>query len=160
MKINSIFIMLILTLLAFNACSRANEQPAGEENLAPDFAIQTLEGEKVVLSEVLKEKKAVLEFWATECYYCVKSIPDIEEFYKENKDKVALLAISIKESEEKLKSFVRKKKISYPVALDSDGSIAKLYNVRGVPTVIVVDKDGKILYSGYSIKEMSEKVDF
>ncbi len=84
----------------------------------------------------------------------------MEKFYQENKDKVALIGIDVGESKAKVESFVRKKRILYPIALDPKGRVAKLYKVRGIPTVVAVNQDGKIIYYGHSIKEMLRKVDF
>jgi peroxiredoxin len=84
----------------------------------------------------------------------------MEKFYKENKDKVALIGIDVGESKARVESFVRKKGILYPIALDPKGRVANLYKVRGIPTVVAVNQDGKIIYYGHSIKEMTRKVDF
>lgn len=160
MRIKSIFILLLMALVAFSACSRADEQSSAGETKAADFTLEALEGEKITLSELLKEKNVVLDFWTTWCPACVRSIPEIEKFYTENKDKVAVIGINIGENKEKVEKFVQQKKISYPMVLDSDSSVAKLYKVRGIPAVFAVDKDSNIIYSGHSIKEMTKKIEF
>ncbi len=81
MRIKSIFILLLMALVAFSACSRADEQSSAGETKAADFTLEALEGEKITLSELLKEKNVVLDFWTTWCPACVRSIPEIEKFY-------------------------------------------------------------------------------
>lgn len=158
--IRPIFFILIMILLLFSACSKASDQPMRRQATSADFTLEGLDGESIILSEILKTKIVVLDFWATWCPYCIKAIPQIEKFYAQNKDKVAVIGIDVRESKAKVEKFVKKMGITYPIALDYDGSVARLYNVRGIPTVVAVDKDGKIIYYGHSIEEMKTKIDF
>lgn len=158
--IRPIFLMLLMALFLFSACSRGTGQTMRVQDAAPDFTLENLDGSEIVLSDVLKTKTVVLDFWAIWCPYCVKAIPHLEKFYAENKDKVALIAVDVGESKAKVENFVRKRRISYPVVLDPKGSVADLYKVRGIPTVVAVGQDGKIIYYGHSIKEMVRKIDF
>ena len=157
MRVKTILFASIVMLFTFSACSSQTMQI---QDTAPDFTLEGLDGSEIVLSDVLKTKTVVLDFWATWCFYCIRSVPAMEKFYKENKDKVAVIAIDVGESKAKVESFVRKKGILYPIALDPKGRVAKLYNVRGIPTVVAVNQDGKIIYYGNSIEEMLQKVDF
>ncbi len=157
MRVKTILFASIIMLFTVSACS---SQSMRIQDIAPDFALEGLDGEEIILSDLLKTKTVVLDFWATWCRYCIQSVPAMEKFYQENKDKVALIGIDIGESKAKVESFVRKKGILYPIALDSKGRVAKLYKVRGIPTVVAVNQDGKIIYYGHSIKEMLRKVEF
>jgi peroxiredoxin len=132
----------------------------GAQNKAPDFTLEALSGERVVLSDVLKKQKVVLVFWATWCPFCVKEMSLLEKFYQENQDKVVVMGIDVQESKTKIENFVRGKKISYPIVLDSEGKVATLYNAVGVPTIVVVNQDGTIIYYGHSTKEMISKIEF
>lgn len=148
---------LLIFLLSFSACSKAQEQP----DSAIDFTLEGLDGKDVALSDVLKEEKtAVLLFWAAWCPYCRTELPRMEKFYQENKDKVEVIAVDVQESRAKVERFVRKMELSYPIVLDTEGDVARNYNVLGVPTIVAVDKDGKIIYYGYQTEEMQEKVTF
>lgn len=160
MKIKSIWIALMVGLVAISACSRADEPGTGQEAQAADFKLMTIQGEEIVLSEILKKKQAVLLFWATWCPHCRKEIPKLEKFYQENKDKVSVIAIDVNESKTRVENFTRKMQISYPIALDTDGTVAKSYQVRGIPTIVAVSRDSKIIYYGHSATEMLKKVEF
>ncbi len=131
---------------------------AAEQKKAPDFTLEQINGGTIRLSDLLKKGEAVLVFWATWCPHCRAEIPHIEKFYKENKEKVALLSINSGESKTKVLSFVQKKGISYPVALDPDSSVAKLYGVVGIPTIVAIDKNSNIIYMGHSMQEMETKI--
>jgi len=153
----TMFTILSLSLLS-SGCSAQNESSLGFA--AADFTVQTLDGKEVNFSKVRQEKKAVLVFWTTWCPYCKKEISSVNRFFTENKDKVIVFGINIGESKAKVSRFAKQTQISYPVLLDSDNNIATSYNVRGVPTVVAVSKDGKVLYQGHSVEEMQQRVEF
>ncbi|HIE44516.1 MAG TPA: TlpA family protein disulfide reductase [Candidatus Omnitrophica bacterium] len=153
------FILIVIASFLFGVCVNGEEQSPQIQQKAADFKLEDIKGEKVILSHILKNKNAVLVFWATWCPHCKSEVPKIEKFYKENKDKVAVIGINVRESKAKVENFIKKEGISYTIAMDSDGSVAKSYNVRGVPTIVAVDRDGKNLYYGHSIEEMVEKTE-
>jgi peroxiredoxin len=59
---------------------------------------------------------------------------------------VQILAIDYMESREKVKAFMKAKKIAYPVLLDSDGKAARTFRVAGIPTYILLDREGRVVY--------------
>jgi len=155
MKIKNIIfriIILFITLFLFNVSYLYSEEKA------VDFTLKSIDGKEMILSDLLKNKKVVLVFWATWCPHCRSEIPHIEKFYKENKNEVIVIGINVGESKARVTGFVKKREISYPILLDSDSKVAKTYKIRGVPAVIAIDKDGTILYSGHSIIEMKKKI--
>lgn len=159
-KLAIIIFALVGFSLLLGACYAQTKTSEVSEGVAGDFALTGITGEKITLSKILKDKNVVLVFWATWCPYCVKEVPDVQKFYNENKDKVAVIGINLQESKAKVGAFVKTKGITYPVALDSDGIVGRSYNVRGIPTVVAIDKKGKIIYHGHSIEEMAEKTGF
>ncbi len=151
---------LIMTLLLIGNLSHASDTYPTVITEAADFRLETIDGEEIVLSDILNKRKAVLLFWATWCFYCRREMPRVEKFYQKNKDKIAVIGINVGESKRKAERFIRKMGISYPIALDPDLKVSRLYNVLGVPTIVVVDKAGKVIYYGYSVQEMLKKIDF
>lgn len=63
-----------------------------------------------------------------------------------NNDGLKVLGIDVQESKKKVSSFIGKNQINYPVALDSNADVARLYQVVGIPLNIVLDKNGVIRY--------------
>jgi peroxiredoxin len=121
-----------------------NVKDSSSEEKAPDFSLKDLSDKQVQLKDFQGKKVVLLVFWATWCHYCVQEIPELKNLYNEFKDKdFEILAINIQESKEKVKSFVNKNEIKYTVLLD-DGTIAKKYNIYGIPTNIIIDKKGNI----------------
>ena len=157
--IGTFSVLLLCMVFLLGACSDVGGQAiAGGK--APNFNLKTITGDTVNLADTLKKKPAVLVFWATWCPPCVREIPDVEKYYKAKGKKVAVIAINVQESAKKVAGFVAKKGISYPVVLDTSGKIAQAYGVRGIPSVIAIDKNGDILYYGHDIVEMAGRVNF
>ena len=115
------------------------------EKTAPDFTLTDLDGKEHSLSEY-RGQVVLLQFSTTWCPHCRSIIPrmrDIHDTYGEKGLKI--LFVAIQESARKMKAFAEETGVSYPVVLDTKGDVARLYKVVGVPTLVLVDKDGTIL---------------
>jgi len=150
----------MLGLLSFAVVVNADAAAIGIGKEAYGFTLETLTGEKITLSTELKTKKVVLIFFTTWCPHCASSVPAANAFYKEYGEKVRVLAIDIQEPKDKVKKFAKKTKMTYAVAVDSTGVIANRYGISGIPTIIAIGKNNKILYRGTSISSMEKRVEF
>ena len=114
---------------------------------ASSFKLSTVDGKELELESFAKDKVTLLVFGATWCPACRHEIPILKEYYNELKDDgLNVLNIDIQESEKKVKSFVEKQQINYPVVLDSNAKVAMLYKVVGIPLNVILDKNGVIVY--------------
>ncbi len=114
---------------------------------ASPFKLLTVDGKEIELGTFAKDKVTLLVFGATWCPACRHEIPILKEYYSELKDDgLNVLGIDIQESVKKVKSFIEKMQINYPVVLDSRADIARLYKVVGIPLNIILDKNGVIVY--------------
>lgn len=148
-----LFLSMFLAVSLFGCSSSGNSSKEEKwdikeqsiEEKAPDFVLEDLEGKKVKLSDY-KGKVVLLVFSTTWCQYCRAEIPHLKKLYSQYKEKgLEIINIDIQESREKVSSFAAKHKLPYKVLLDNDGEVARTYDVRGVPTKILIGKDGKIL---------------
>ncbi len=73
--------------------------------IAPDFELETLDGEVVKLSE-LKGEKVILNFWATWCPPCKEEMPEMQEFYDKYGDDINVIAVNFKEKNDKVAEFL------------------------------------------------------
>jgi peroxiredoxin len=65
--------------------------------------------------------------------------------------------VGYNDSVERARSFINKTGMSYPVLFDKKSTIARKYQVQGVPTIIIADKKGKVVYKNYGVPELSEE---
>ena len=117
---------------------------------APDFTVLDSGGNKVTLSS-LKGKVVVVDFWASWCGPCRMVMPTIQEIHDKYAGKgVAVMAVDTWDTKEDCATFLKNNTTyTMPVLLDPAGasdqpnSIArKLYNTPGIPTTLIIDKDG------------------
>lgn len=140
------------------SCAKEKKQ-AVEGGQAPDFSLNDLDGVEVRLSN-LRGKIVLLEFWATWCPPCRESIPAMNELYKKYNDKgLVLLGISVDKGQnivEDIRAFIREYAIQYPIVIDSK-NVNLLYGVYSIPTLILIDKAGKIVLKNIGFSPEMEK---
>ncbi len=125
---------------------------------AADFALKTLDGEVVSL-KALRGKVVFLDFWASWCGPCRRSMPHIEDMYKSYKKQgFQVIGVNVDKDEAKARQFLRKINVSYPIALDSNAKLMGEYRVQSMPTAFLIDKKGIIRHRivGFSDKIAAE----
>ena len=113
--------------------------------LAPDFELQTVNGETMQLSD-LRGEKVLLNFWATWCPPCRAEMPDMQN-YHEGYDDGVILAVNLLETEqnmEQVEDFLEEFGISFPILLDETTEVTTSYNAFALPTSYFINKDGTI----------------
>jgi peroxiredoxin len=126
--------------------SKSPDQNTGVRpaSLLPDFSLKDLSGKTRSLKDY-RGKVVFLYFTTTWCPYCKKDIPNLKKLYSSLKGKdFQMLAVYINESPQKVASFAAKYALPYTVLLDTDAAAARSYGIRGVPTRILVRKDGTL----------------
>ena len=118
-----------------------------EGQLAPDFMLKDLKGNKVKLSD-FRGKKVLLNFWATWCPPCKGEMPHMEKLYKKyQKDGFEILAVNVTSSEKKrshVEQFIEDYQLTFTVPLDERGKIFHQYGGMAYPTSFFIDSDGVI----------------
>jgi len=136
--------MLIITALCctvlISACVKDRSMAIGET--APEISVLDLNDKTVKLSE-FRGKVIVLRFWITGCKACVAEMPLIDEISKRYEERgLAVLALNMGDSKERVENFARTLKISYPMLLDPARMAVGKYNVRAAPTTVIIDRRG------------------
>ena len=114
----------------------------------PGFSFPSLDGKMIKLSDY-EGKVVLLNIWASWCIPCLDEMPSLENLYqnmrKANKN-FEIIAVSIDAlGADVVNKFVRKFKISFPVALDPRHKIKKLYSAKGVPESFIIDAKGVLI---------------
>ena len=114
-------------------------------NLAPDFILQSLNGNNVQLSSFRGKKAVVVNFWATWCPPCREEMPAFEDMFVRNKDNLEVLGVNLQESERAISNFLLEIPVTYTLLLDPDVEVKEIYNIFTQPVTYFVDKDGIIV---------------
>lgn len=132
------------------AAKKAHEEEARQEGLtgspAPDFTLNDINGKPLALSS-LRGKWVIIDFWGSWCKWCIKGIPDMKEYYAKYQDKLEILGVDCNDTVEKWKGAVAQYELPWlHVYWDKDNgdNPLALYGVRGFPTKVVVDPEGKV----------------
>ena len=109
---------------------------------------EDINGNQIVLSELLKKGPVMISFWATWCSPCKEEMKKMQPIYEKYKDQgFTYLAISQdnQKSISKVKSFINANKYTFPVLLDLDKHIFEDYTGVGIPYSLIIDKNKNIV---------------
>jgi cytochrome c biogenesis protein CcmG, thiol:disulfide interchange protein DsbE len=136
-----------LSRMPADQATQAGPPPNPQEGfVAPDFTLDLLEGGQVTLSD-LRGRPVVLNVWATWCGPCREEMPAIERVYRSYKE-LGLVVIGLnltsQDFEQAVFAFVQELGLTFPIALDRDGSVGDRYRPLGLPTTYFIDSQGVI----------------
>ncbi|HMN45152.1 MAG TPA: TlpA disulfide reductase family protein [Povalibacter sp.] len=146
--------LLVATVLIVAAPLSA----AGIENQpAPDFALRSLGGENLRLSEHLGEV-VLINFWASWCGPCRQEMPLLDDLYAKYKlAGLTVLGVNIDDSAERATEMARTLKVSYPVLFDERKDVSRAYQIGAMPFTVLVDREGVVRYVSEGFKPGYEK---
>lgn len=121
---------------------------------APVFALPDVAGKSVSLKD-FRGKVVFINFWATWCIPCQWEMPDMDKLYQTFKDRgFVVLALSLDQGPPTVvENFVKERRLTYPVLLDSQAEVARLYGLRGVSGTYLIGADGNLRYAVFGPKE-------
>ena len=115
---------------------------------APDVALADLDGKQLRLSD-LRGNVVILDFWATWCGPCRRSLPMLEQVAQDNhsaKLRVLTVAVNRGQTPEAIREFVQENKLSLPVLWDEKSEAGDKFHVRGIPQTVLIGKDGVVKF--------------
>lgn len=153
-------ISLVLLLLA--SLAGAAEPPLGHAMtalpsapLAADFSLPDIDGEMHALSDY-RGQVVMLNFWATWCPPCRREMPSMQRLYAKYRDRgLTVVAVNQFEEPDLVFEFVGRLSVepTFPILFDRESRIAEQYEVKGLPTTYLLDRDGRIRYRAIGGRE-------
>lgn len=139
------------------SATRQKEQRLTEvDRTLPSFSLPALD-ESVWTAESLKGKPWVINFWATWCPPCIEEIPSMNAAYEVLEPQgIGMLAINAGEGTEAVQEFLDKITIDFPNVL-GDANTLPNWSVKALPTTIVVNAEGKVIYEALGPREWDDE---
>jgi len=136
--------LLALAVLAFAAGAvGAGVTPSAG---APDFTLPSLNGPNLRLQEQ-RGRVVMINFWATWCGPCRVEMPHLARLYEKYRDSgFTVLAVNIDEDPHKAASLAKQLGMQFPVLLDTEKKVSRLYDLSTMPSSVLVDRDGRVRY--------------
>jgi peroxiredoxin len=142
---------LLGTLLGFFALgSLASSSLVGQP--APDFALKSVSGENLRLSEYRGEV-VMVNFWATWCGPCRQEMPLLDDLHNRyERVGFRLLGVNIDDDWRRALQMVEELGVTFPVLFDDTKSVSKLYQVEAMPVTVILDRAGTVRYVHHGYK--------
>ncbi len=135
-------VLALLSLMAWRL-TKVKNGPL-KEGKAPDFTMQTFDGQSITLSE-LRGQVVVINFWASWCPPCREEAPYLEATWRKYKDQgVVFIGVDYVDTEPEARAYIAEFDITYPNGPDLQTRISQAYNIQGVPETFFVAKDGTL----------------
>jgi thiol-disulfide isomerase/thioredoxin len=144
------WMIAMLALCAVAAPLRAQESGIPVGNAAPGAKLEALDGKPAELAQYIGKSPVVMEFWATWCPNCKELEPALLAAQKKYAGKVQFVgvAVSVNESPELVRRYVEKHGLAGVQLYDRKGTAIDAYDVPATSFVVVIDKAGKVVYTG------------
>ena len=148
---------MAFALLAVVGAPRAGAQDSGIAigEKAPGAAVESLDGTAADLSSVFGKGPVVLEFWATWCPNCKELEPAMLAAQQKYAGKVTFVgvAVSVNQSPRAVQAYAEKHALKMTQFFDRRGKAVSAYDVPATSFVVVVNKAGKVVYTGLGGKQ-------
>lgn len=117
-----------------------------EGEMMPDIHFKNISGDTIVFKEQ-KENFVLLDFWASWCGPCIQQIPDIKALRKEfSADSLKIVGVSIDRDSTSFINSIEEHKMDWVHSLDRGSLLSGKLGINSVPSVLLLDRNGKIVY--------------
>lgn len=136
------YLLLMLCLLTYPVA-------AADWQLEPDY--QVFAGDKVSLQHYIGKQPVYLKLWASWCRECRQELPHLQQTYERYHNQIAMFAvnINISETETNIRRLYDQHKLTIPIVLDHNGSIASHFDFSGTPFHVLINGQGEVVYTTY-----------
>lgn len=147
--------LVVAAVMAAPSGARAQELGLRVGSTAPPAKVFTLDGKEADLGQYLGKTPVLMEFWATWCPNCAELEPTLLDVARKYGQRVKFVgvAVSVNESPARVKAFVAKHGLPGDQYFDTKGNATDVYDAPATSYVVVIDKTGKVAYTGLGGKQ-------
>jgi peroxiredoxin len=149
------FVIIFIAVIALIQTQKQTGPMAGPEITLLDAAVRSAQGTEFTLPDLrgeptrladFKGNVVLLNFWATWCGPCREEIPTLQKLFNDyhRKNFVIVGVAGDVQGQEVVASFAKKQQLTFPVVLDQRNEVSQQYRVRSIPTVYLLDRQGRI----------------
>jgi peroxiredoxin len=139
-------IRLLLSIAALLACAAASAATVQVSSPAPDFTLRSVDGPNLRLNEQ-RGRVVMVNFWATWCGPCRQEMPHLNKLHDKYRDAgFVLLGVNIDDNARAATDLAAKLGLRFPVLLDTDKSVSRLYDLGSMPATVLIDREGRVRY--------------
>ncbi len=154
-----LLVILVLAILGA-ACSPTSTDTTVGGYLtpypAPDFTLTALNGGSLSLS-TMRGRWVILNFWATWCVPCGTEMPALQTIANERSGEIALFGINMRESDDDIRNFMSRNRLTFPMLTNPDDNLLANYNLEvGVPQTLIISPTGEIVYHVYGAIDLDK----
>lgn len=149
---------ILLGIISILLC--VTPMSAEEATSGPDFTLPSMDSQSVTLSSYRGKQAVLLFFWTIWCPHCRKALKSLvdTDYSKLTQDGLELLVINVGERASQVSSFLKNYKPTFKILLDNDASVSESLGIVGVPTFILLDKKGNIVFNNHYFPEEYKKL--
>jgi thiol-disulfide isomerase/thioredoxin len=155
MRFSKLFAAALLLSPIVPAVSRAQDLGIDVGTKAPPVSVQSLDGKDIPLGKYIGKTPVLIEFWATWCPNCRELMPTLLDAEKKfgKQVKFMAIAVAINQSPEKVRRWLAAHPLPHDTYYDLDGKAAGAFDAPATSYVVVLDKSGKVVYTGLGGKQ-------
>src|SRR5690606_8254505 len=114
-----------------------------------DYRLEDMNDKNVHIKDRLEKSYTLLYFWGTWCSPCKETTPKIKKLHTESAQKLNVLGIAYRDSKDNVKKYAQENELSWTqTIIEQNNEIIKELNIRGFPTLVLLDETGRIVYRG------------
>jgi cytochrome c biogenesis protein CcmG/thiol:disulfide interchange protein DsbE len=150
--------LLLASVLTLGACIGFPAVALEQGEQAPDFTLPDIQdGNPAISLSALRGKTVYVDFWASWCAPCLRSMPLINELYAKYRERgFEVIAINVDDPVDDGRAFLLDTPLDYLIAADTKSNVLELYGVIGMPTSYLVDPQGvvRLVHMGFKEKDI------
>ena len=133
--------------IALAACAGAAVPAVTPASAAPDFTLRTMGGGPNLKLSEQRGRVVLVNFWATWCGPCRQEMPHLNRLYEKYRGSgLVLLGVNIDDDTRTAADVAAKLHVAFPVLLDTDKKVSRLYDMSTMPSTVVIDREGRVRY--------------